>query len=63
MAPRKNQNAVTMESPGNDRNEIGMGKLNDQLLGELEGEEEMDLKAKALAKLLQTSDVRSTSMG
>ena len=62
MAPRKNKSAVAMESPLDDRNGIGMGKSNGQLLGELGDEEEMDLKAKALAKLLQTSDVRLTTI-
>ena len=57
MASQKNQGAETMESAGDGENGINRSKSSNQLLGELEEEETMDLKARALAKLLQTSDV------
>lgn len=60
MASQKNQDAETMESPGDGENGIDRSKSSNQLLGELEEEEDMDLKARALAKLLQTSDVWRT---
>lgn len=59
MAPPKKQNAAAMEGSGNVENGVNTGGI-DKPQGEWEDEEGMDMKARALTKLLQTSSVRLT---